>query len=121
MDAVTLEDPGISAGSWSDRNSPITGLIHLGHTSGLYPHSLPMFAKSTRIVLPALAALLVAAPAASAAQKPKSIKLSWVRCFSVKEAKCTGESTVTAGGALKLAVVAGPKARVVLRTAKGSK
>jgi Putative peptidoglycan binding domain len=80
-----------------------------------------MFAKTTRFVLPALAALLVAAPAADAAKKPKPLKLSWVRCFSVKESKCTGESTVTAGGALKLAVVAGPKARVVLRDAKGGK
>jgi hypothetical protein len=80
-----------------------------------------MITRSTRIALLGLAASLFVAPAAEAAKKPKPLKLSWVRCFSVKGVSCTSERTVTAGGALKLAVKAGPKARVVLRDNKGGK
>jgi hypothetical protein len=100
---------------------PIPIVLHRSQTSPFYPASLPVFRTITRIALLGLAALLLAVPAAQAASKPKPLKLSWVRCFSVKGTPCSGETTVSAGGALKLAVVAGPKARVVLRDAKGAK
>jgi Putative peptidoglycan binding domain len=81
-----------------------------------------MFGKPTKIALLGATAALALSPAADAAtKKPQPLKLSWVRCFSVKDTSCSSERTVTAGGALKLAVVAGPKARVVLRDTKGGK
>src|SRR3954447_21352038 len=102
---------------------PITILLHRSETSPFYSASLPMSRSVIRIAMLALAALLLAAPAAGAAtaKNPKPLKLSWLRCFSVQGTPCAGETTVTAGGALKLAVVAGPKARIVMRDAKGAK
>ncbi len=70
------------------------------------------------LLLAGLAVLSLGVPAAEAA-KAKPLRLSWVRCFSLKAAPCPGTQTVVAGGALKLAVAAGPRARVLWRDARG--
>ena len=70
------------------------------------------------LLLVVLTALAAGAPAAEAAA-PKPLRLSWVRCFSLNAAPCPGTQTVVADGALKLAAVAGPRARILWRDKRG--
>ena len=70
------------------------------------------------ILLACLAALLGGAASAQAATV-KAPKLKWARCFATEKAACTQPGTVATGGALKLAVRAGPTAKVLFTDASG--
>ena len=85
-----------------------------------------MIRSTLYLLLVGLAVLALGASTAEAAAPkpprsatPKPLRLSWVRCFSLQAAPCPGTQTVVAGGALKLAAVAGPRARVLWRDARG--
>ena len=79
-----------------------------------------MTRPTLRLLLAGLAALALASSGVDAAvAAPKPLRLSWVRCFSLQAAPCPGAQSVVAGGAVKLAAVAGPRTRVLWRDAKG--
>jgi hypothetical protein len=69
-------------------------------------------------LLACLAALLAGAAGAQAATV-KAPKLKWARCFATQQAACTQPGTVATGGALKLAVRAGPTAKVLFTDTSG--